>query len=105
MGRIQPGYPKLIKPELIEIGDEISVELPAVDGVIHTLRGKVGKREDHGSVRYISTAEGYVMLAWEPGKSNVKITLHSRTPINGQTLFEIGENWDQFYSNVKERAS
>lgn len=105
MGRIPQNYPKLIKPELIEIGDDITVELPAVDGVVHSLRGKVGQREDHGSVRYISTAEGYVMLAWEPGKSNVKITLHGRTPINGQTLFEVADNWDEFMQKVRERAS
>lgn len=81
-------YPHTIKPELIEIGDDIEVTLPKVDGVTHTLRGIVGKRMDHGAARYLLTDEGYTLLAWSTGKVGVKVMIHSRKPLVQQTLFE-----------------
>lgn len=80
--------PRPIKSEMIEIGDEIEVTLPKTDGVVHTLRGVVGKRMDHGAVRYLLTQEGYTLLAWEPGRAGVKVTLHKRKPINQEPIFE-----------------
>lgn len=80
--------PRPIKPELIEIGDDIEVTLPKVDGVVHTLRGVVGKRMDHGAARYLLTAEGYTLLAWEPGRAGVKVTLHKRKPVYVKPLFD-----------------
>lgn len=80
--------PRTIKPELIEIGDDIEVTLPKVDGVVHTLRGVVGKRMDHGAVRYLLTEEGYTLLAWEPGRAGVKVTLHKRALTEQSTLFD-----------------
>lgn len=91
-------YPHSIKPELVQIGDEIEVTLPKVDGVVHSLKGVVGKRLDHGAVRYLLTDEGYTLLAWEPGKSGVKVMIHSRKPILQQTLFE-----PDFIRAVKDR--
>lgn len=80
--------PRPIKPELIEIGDDIEVTLPKVDGVVHTLRGVVGKRIDHGAARHLLTEEGYTLLAWEPGRAGVKVTLHKRKPAEQQSLFD-----------------
>ena len=80
-------YPHSIKPELIQIGDDIEVTLPKVDGVTHTLRGIVGNRMDHGAVRHLLTDEGHTILAWEPGKANVKVIIHSRKPLDNETLF------------------
>lgn len=97
-------YPRPIRPELIEIGDEIEVTLPENAGAIHSYRGTVASREDHGIVRYLSTAQGHILLAWEPGNTtSVKVTLHGRTPIAGQSLFDVAENWDVFMDNIRER--
>lgn len=98
-------YPHAIKPELIEIGDDIEVTLPKVDGVTHTLRGIVGKRVDHGAVRYLLTDEGYTILAWEPGKTSVKVMIHSRKPLKNESLFDIGNNWDNFIGEVSKRIA
>ena len=91
-------YPHAIKPELIEIGDDIEVTLPKVDGVTHTLRGIVGKRMDNGSARYLMTQEGYTLLAWEPKRSGVKVTIHSRKPVESTKLFE-----PDFINEVRNR--
>ena len=92
--------PRPIKPEMIEIGDEIEVTLPKVDGVVHTLRGVVGKRMDHGAVRYLLTQEGYTLLAWEPGRAGVKVTLHKRKPVDQQPIFEY-----DYLNETRERVA
>lgn len=93
-------FPRPIKPELIEIGDDIEVTLPKTDGATHTIRGVVGKRNDHGAVRYLLTAEGYTLLAWSPDRAGVKVTLHSRMPVPMATLFE-----PDFITAVRDRIA
>lgn len=85
--------PQIIKPELIQIGDDISVTHKAVDGVTTIVRGIVSTRQDLGSVRNLSTAEGGTLLAWEPGvNTGVQILLHGRIDTSFQgALFELDE--------------
>lgn len=69
---------KEIQPELIEIGDTISVTHKREQGIVLVLEGTVAKRQDSGNVRYLLTVEGGTLLAWEPGRKGVRVTLLSR---------------------------
>lgn len=93
--RINYRTPQAIDPSVIEIGDDISVELPADKGLVTTLRGIVAKRHDHGSTRYLMTAEGATILAWEARKrvGAPKVTIYGREEHPQAMLFEanIGE--------------
>lgn len=88
--RINYRQPQSIDPAVIEIGDDISVELPADRGVTTSLRGVVGKRVDHGSTRYLMTAEGATLLAWEAKRRNKgpKVTIYGREEHPQATLFD-----------------
>lgn len=94
-------FPRPIKPELIEIGDDIEITLPKTEGVIHKIRGVVSRREDHGNIRYLINDEGYIILAWAPGeRTGVIVTLYSRKPVAQLSLFE-----PEFITEVRERIA
>lgn len=84
--------PREIKPELVEIGDTISVTFPRDGGLTVTHVGRVAKATTHGKTRYLITAEGATVLAWEPTGNRVKIILLKREPVPGETLFEMSDN-------------
>lgn len=88
--RIRYREPQAIDPAVIEIGDDISVELPEDRGVTTTLRGIVAKRVDHGATRYLMTQEGATLLAWEAKRRNKapKVLIYGREEHPQATLFE-----------------
>lgn len=88
--RIRYSTPQPINPAVIEIGDDISVELPEDRGVTTTIRGIVGKRIDSGATRYLMTAEGATLLAWEAKRRNKqpKVVIYGREEHPQATLFE-----------------
>lgn len=94
--------PRIIRPEIVECGDDISVELhDATRGVKTILRGIVGKRVVNGSTRYYMTKEGGTLFAFEPGRTpHYKITLYGRSEVVSDTLFELEVN-----TEVKERLA
>jgi len=74
--------PRPIKPELIVVGDEISVQYPEDGGVTVTKRGVVDNVEAHAGMRYILTAQGGVLAVWQPGKPDkLTFTLEKRATI------------------------
>lgn len=93
--------PKPIKPELVQIGDDITVTHAPNKGIVTSVRGVVARREDHGSVRHLVANEGGSIIAWEPGKDNkVRVVLHGRVEVNNQeTLFEV-----DLLTGVKDRV-
>lgn len=94
-------FPRPIKPELIEIGDDIEIILNPEDGLTLTRRGVVTGREDHGTVRYLIVGKSTILLAWEPGVSTKgKYIVHSRKPVAQMSLFE-----PEFITEVKERIA
>lgn len=92
--------PRRIDPSLIDLGDDISVEHKPVKGVTMTLRGIVAMR-GLGSTRYLATAEGATLLAWEPGKtSRVKVTLYGRAEPEQATLFDVLDSMDEVRARI-----
>lgn len=93
--------PRMISPDLIEIGDDISVEIIKPDrGITTTKRGIVGKRIYSGKSRYYSTIEGATLFSYEPGRVHgLKITLYGRAEQVQETLFEIDN------SQLRERIA
>lgn len=90
MGTKAIGQPRRIDPSLVEIGDDISVQLKSDRGIVTTLRGVVGKRLDHGKVRYLMTNEGATLLAWEPNTTKrVIVTLFGREEYPQESMFEL----------------
>lgn len=86
------GQPRFIDPALVEIGDDISVESRPVRGAKVTTRGIVGKRVDGGETRYMMTAEGYTLFAWEPhGNAGIKITLYGREEKPQESIFDLSD--------------
>lgn len=83
--------PRFIMPELVEIGDDISVEIVKANrGIISTKRGIVSKRVYSGKGRYYVTSEGATIFSFEPGKpTGIKITLYGRAESVSESLFEI----------------
>lgn len=95
------GRPRVIDPSLIEPGDDIEVVHKRDQGVIMTLRGVVAKRSDSGNVRYLSTAEGATLLAWEPGRrGKVTVTLYGRETNPHPSLFA-----GEFLEEITERLA
>ncbi len=70
--------PRKIQPELIELGDTISVAHKRNQGIVTVLEGTVATRQDSGNVRYLLTKEGATLLAWVPGRKDVAVKLLSR---------------------------
>lgn len=94
--------PRKIDPSLIELGDTISVVHKRNQGIVTILEGVVHERKDSGNVRYFVTKEGATLLAWIPGRHDVKVTLLSRPEFKQQTLFEFDNG---FLDGVKERIA
>lgn len=94
--------PRIIRPEIIEIGDDIAVENVKPDkGVRTTVRGIVGKVAKTGQTRYYMTVEGATLFAFEIGRTpTATITLYGRAEFVSESLFEIGT-----LQGVKERLS
>lgn len=94
--------PRIIRPEIIEIGDDISVENVKEDrGIRTTVRGIVGKVAKSGQTRYFMTSEGATLFAFEIGRTpSGIITLYGRAEFVSESLFEIGT-----FQSVKERMS
>lgn len=82
--------PRTIAPELVEIGDLVSVEHSKTKGVTHFKRGRVARRVDQGNVRQYVTDEGGILFTWQPGKKGVTITLIERKldATTRESLFE-----------------
>lgn len=79
-----------IKPELVEIGDEIQVQHQRKRGITMILHGIVAQRNDHGATRFLATAEGADLLAWSAaGNRNIRVYLLSREEKEQPTLFDI----------------
>lgn len=92
MGRIKLREPRDIDPALVEIGDEISVHHKAKNGVSMSLRGIVAARNDHGKTRtYVTSENGTLFSVNTTQRHGLTITLHSRSEMPGQSLFEIDE--------------
>lgn len=94
--------PRKIDPSLIEIGDTISVVHKRNQGIVSILEGVVHERNDSGNVRYFVTREGATLLAWIPGRHDVRVTLLSRPDFKQQTLFDFDNG---FLDEVKERIA
>ena len=91
--------PRIIKPELVEIGDVIVVTLPESRGITQTKRGRVSKRVDSGDVRTYTTDEGAILFTWQPERPRlVKIILVDRQPFQQVELFSMIE-LDRLNSN------
>lgn len=87
--RTLTNLPRMVKAELVEIGDLVSVEVSTKQGVSHYRRGRVAERVDHGDVRQMRTAEGGILFAWTPGKNTgITITLIERQPAAQTSLFD-----------------
>lgn len=71
---------------MLEIGDTIDVKFPESAGITLTKRGTIAERRDTGRMRNLLTDKGAVLLAWEPGKHHVKVTLIDRPPARQQQL-------------------
>ena len=94
-------FPRPIKPELIEIGDDIEIIFNLEDGLTLTRRGVVTGREDHGTMRYLIVGKSTILLAWEPGVSTKsKYIVHSRKPVDQMSLFE-----PEFITEVRKRIA
>ena len=94
-------FPRPIKPELIEIGDDIEIILNQEDGLTLTRRGIVTGREDHGTLRFLIVGKSTILLAWEPGNpTKSKYIVHSRKPVAQLSLFE-----PEFITEVRERIA
>lgn len=84
--------PRRIDPSLVEVGDDISVELPHDRGITTSLRGIIFKRVDSGSTRYYMTKEGATLFAYDPTKVNkIKLTLFARDDMPQSTMFDMPE--------------
>lgn len=85
-------FPRAIDPSLIEDGDTIRVALPKNRGLEATVTGTVDHRIDHGHTRYLYTAEGATLLAWEPkNPRRVNVLLLHRPEAEQTPLFEIDD--------------
>lgn len=79
--------PKVIKPELINVGDLIEVTLPEVRGLTTKLRGRVAKIQAHAGMRHFLTDDGSVIARYTPGQNpNTKFVLIERQPLEQATL-------------------
>lgn len=94
--------PRIIRPEIVEIGDDISVEnIKADKGTRTTVRGIVGEVVINGQTRFYITAEGGTLFAFEIGRTlQATITLYGRAEFVSESLFEIGS-----LNSVKERIA
>jgi hypothetical protein len=78
----------VIKPELIEVGDKISVRHKENQGVTLTTEGVVHEIQVSGNIHYLRTEKGATIVAWAVGQpTGVVITLLSR-PEHKQTSIE-----------------
>lgn len=94
--------PRIIRPEIVEMGDDISVEnVKEERGIRTTVRGIVGKVHTSGQTRYYMTAEGATLFAFEVGRTPAySITLYGRAEFVSESLFEIGS-----LNSIKERIA
>lgn len=76
-----PELPRKINPENIEIGDTIMVMIPMHKGIRRSTTGTVAERQDQGRTRVYRTAEGGVVLSWEPGRLRPRVILLDRAPV------------------------
>lgn len=78
-------------PELVEVGDDISVEIVKPNrGIVTTKRGIIGKMMYSGKSRFYVTSEGATIFSFEPGKAHgLKITLYGRAEVIQDSLFEL----------------
>jgi hypothetical protein len=95
--------PRKIQPELIELGDTISVVHKRNQGIVTVLEGTVATRQDSGNVRYLLTKEGATLLAWTPGRNDVAVRLLSRPETKQPTLSFFEPSWID--EELKERIA
>lgn len=94
--------PRFIRPETIDVGDTIRVTFKKNDGIEMSLVGTVARREDHGAMRQMITAEGGIILAWSPGEArNVRVTLLDRAPHVAPALFDMNAE----IGDIRQRIS
>ena len=88
-------YPRPINPELIEIGDDIEITLPPVDGMTLTRRGTITNITSHGNVRNLIVGSSTVLGVWAPGKRlRGSIIIYSRKPVEQTPLPMFSEAMD-----------
>ena len=84
--------PRTIDASLIEIGDKISIVHHLKNGVTMTMQGVVAERTDQGQTREYRTAEGGVLVAWEPRKRPPRVVLLDRPPARQAALYGM-DDW------------
>lgn len=91
--------PRRIDPSLVEVGDDVSVELPTDRGITTTLRGIVKSVVRSNATNYYMTEEGATLFAHTPGHVNkIKVTLFARDDVPQTAMFELTEE-------IKERLA
>lgn len=96
--------PRHIEAATIQEGDQVKIELPRNQGVVHTIEGIVGKVEISGGVTYYYTAEGANILAYYPGIQGIRVLLIKRE--DKQPLFSPkfwADNNDDVFEGLQER--
>lgn len=96
--------PYQIKAKDILKGDRVRINLPANQGVLHTIEGIVHKIELSGGVTYYYTVEGANILAYYPGISGISITLIYREykePIFSEEFWK--SNNEDVFAGLEDR--
>lgn len=83
--------PRVIAPELVEVGDKIRVTFPPKKGVRMSHEGVVSSIENAGQVRFLMTDEGATLVSWQIGGRNLSIMLLDRPPAVQVSLFDMPE--------------
>lgn len=80
--------PRNIAPELIAVGDTISITYPEDGGITSIKRGMVASIQVHGALRNLCTMEGSVLGVYAPGLNigRVVFTLLDRPAASQEPL-------------------
>jgi len=58
-------FPRPIAPEMVELGDRVTVTYKSDHGITRAATGTVYAREDNGNVRHMVTREGATLFTWD----------------------------------------
>lgn len=96
--------PRVIKPELVEIGDTVRVTLRKRNGITFIHEGTVASRVDRGSARLMLTRERAILFAWGGDRQPpIKVELLARPPVAQVPLFP--EEFSEAMEAVRERIA
>lgn len=93
---VQP--PRIIRPELVEVGDKIRVQFPPVNGRAITYEGVVSDIRGAGPTRIFFTDEG-ASLVGTTSTRRCQITLLHRSLPEQEPLFDLPEQ----FADIRER--